>query len=162
MRRLVTALTLITLSLPLAAGCTNGGDTDKASTTPASQILKSRDDRVDSTTREQIKSVTARTVDDYNNGNLRDLLEISCGQLKSELDPAQPDGFAAESAADLDARGRGSVADITDIKALNEFATAAVTLRYERHVEGLSPDNSIRFSGTYQKIGDTWHICGMN
>lgn len=116
---------------------------------------------VDPATKDQITSVTARAIEDYNTGNLQDLRDISCGALRTDLDAADPESFAAEARSDLNDRGRGIVAEIWDITVLNEFGSAAVVLQYERHVEGLDAANKVLASAVYQKTGEIWQICGL-
>ncbi|WP_330250480.1 hypothetical protein OG874_30185 [Nocardia sp. NBC_00565] len=106
--------------------------------------------------------MTNRAIEDYNTGNLPDLVDISCGQLRSELDNTDADAFAAGARSDLDARGRGRVTGVSDVTVLQTFASAAVGVRYERHAAGLNDNNEALFSAVYEKIGDIWRICGLS
>ncbi|WP_029894293.1 Rv0361 family membrane protein [Nocardia brasiliensis] len=126
------------------------------------RVLEERDQKVDQATRGQISTVTDRAIGAYNNGDLTALLNISCGQLKSELERTGPEAFADEAKSDTAARGPGNVTDVSDVKVVGNVGSAAVTVRYARYVEGLDSDNSVRFSAVYQKDAEVWRLCGLN
>ncbi|MGX1762951.1 Rv0361 family membrane protein [Streptomyces lydicus] len=138
------------------------GCSDKGAAPDDRRVLEERDQKVDQATRGQISTVTAQAIGAYNNGDLTALLNISCGQLKSELEQTRPEAFGDEAKSDTAARGPGNVTDVSDIKVVGGVGSAAVTVRYARHVEGLDSDDSVRFSATYQKEAEVWRLCGLN
>ncbi|QIS11864.1 hypothetical protein [Nocardia arthritidis] len=103
----------------------------------------------------QITAVTKRAIDDYNAGDLHDLITISCGQLRTDLAAADPENFAAEARSALAKRGRGSVTAVRAIKVHESVASADVSVAYDRNGE-------FRASGVYQMNGDAWQICGLS
>ncbi|MGW4738245.1 hypothetical protein [Nocardia xishanensis] len=150
----------------LAAGSSTPSVTEGPVATTSPTVVPSGPEQpgqaVDPATRDQITSLTIRAIEDYNDGNLADLLAISCGQLLSELERTNMETFAAESRSAIETRGRGAVTKVTDITVLRSFASAGVIVRYERSVQGLDPANEALFSGVYQRSGETWQICGLS
>ncbi|MFF3226839.1 hypothetical protein ACFYV7_28875 [Nocardia suismassiliense] len=164
------------LGVMALAGCTDGENTSSSppsttsgaassSVSPASAPATpapSPTEAVDPAAEDQITAVTGRAIEAFNSGSLRDLQDVSCGALRSDLAAADAEAFAAEARSEIARRGRGVVARVSDITVLNEFGSAAVTVRYERRAEGLDAANEVHLSGVYQRTGDTWRICGLS
>ncbi|RDI53370.1 hypothetical protein DFR68_103760 [Nocardia mexicana] len=89
-------------------------------------------------------------------------MKISCGALRTDLENTDPESFAAGARSDLAARGRGTITKYLDLTVLDRFASAALWVQYERHVEGLNSNNEVQVSSVYENMDGTWRICGLN
>jgi hypothetical protein len=141
-----------------------------------------------------IRATTRIIISVYNYGNWDALHKVSCGPLYDKIwkmrwghlewrdgqlapyDESKIDkSLENERKTNFEARGNGWIVGIANIQWTDSdgkedlitpsTATAEITIRYERHAEGLDGNNTARYRASYsdsRRSDATWHICALD